>query len=211
MKLRVRNWARWQSYRTDRGAPPWIKVHRNLASNPDWASMSDAEKGQLVSMWLMAADRHGELPADPKIIRKICLLDDTPDIDRFVSLGFLELLDDQTGDVVTPTRRQDDANTTSSRRRFIPPTEDQVSEFAGEQNIEIDAGKFIDFYASKGWLIGKSPMKCWRSAVRNWARRQQEQRTGTPRDQRLQDRETMARALNISGGTNEKRRLAHGG
>ena len=89
---------------------------------------------------------------------------------------------------------------------------DEIAEFTGENNIEIDAGKFIDFYASKGWLVGKTPMKCWRSAVRNWARRQQEQKTGTPRDQRLQDRETIARALNISnGGDNEKRRLTHGG
>ena len=151
-------------------------------------------------MWLMAADRHGELPSDPRIIKKICMLDGPPDIDRFISLGFLEFFDTETGDKMTSTRRQADVKPTPQKRRFVPPTVDQVSEFAGEQDIEIDAGRFVDFYASKGWLVGKSPMKCWQSAVRNWARRRQEQKTGTPRDQRLQDRETMAKILNISSG-----------
>jgi hypothetical protein len=30
------------------------------------------------------------------------------------------------------------------------------------------AEKFIAFYDSKGWLIGKSPMKDWRATVRTW-------------------------------------------
>lgn len=87
--MRVQNWGKWQSYRKDRGAPPWIKVHRNLMSNPQWAVLSDAEKGQLVSIWMIAADKSGIIPSCPKILRKICLLDDNPDIDRFIELGFL--------------------------------------------------------------------------------------------------------------------------
>jgi len=29
----------------------------------------------------------------------------------------------------------------------------------------------FDYYESKGWKVGKSPMKCWKSAARNWLRR----------------------------------------
>ena len=32
----------------------------------------------------------------------------------------------------------------------------------------MDASRFIDFYESKGWMIGKNKMKDWRAAVRTW-------------------------------------------
>jgi len=32
------------------------------------------------------------------------------------------------------------------------------------------ARTFIDYYEAKGWVVGKSPMKDWSSAVRNWMR-----------------------------------------
>ena len=34
----------------------------------------------------------------------------------------------------------------------------------------MDAERFLDFYAAKGWMIGKNRMKDWRAAVRNWER-----------------------------------------
>ena len=38
-----------------------------------------------------------------------------------------------------------------------------------------EAEKFFDFYESKGWMVGKSKMKSWKSAVNNWIRRKNEQ------------------------------------
>ena len=35
----------------------------------------------------------------------------------------------------------------------------------------MDGQAFMDFYASKGWRVGNQPMKDWKAAVRNWARR----------------------------------------
>lgn len=63
-------------------------------------------------------------------------------------------------------------NVTRDRRRFAPPAVEDVNNFAAEQNLEIDAAAFVDFYASKGWTVGRSPMRDWRAAVRNWVRRQ---------------------------------------
>ena len=34
-----------------------------------------------------------------------------------------------------------------------------------------------DYYESKGWKVGKAPMKCWKSATRNWIRRLNKQQT----------------------------------
>ena len=56
--------------------------------------------------------------------------------------------------------------------RFSPPTPEEVREYANSRNISIDSEHFCDVYAAKGWKVGTSPMKDWRAAVRNWARRE---------------------------------------
>lgn len=55
-----------------------------------WASLSDAEKGQLVSMWIAAADKGGYLPKDPVVIKKVCQLDEIPDVEKFIGLQLLD-------------------------------------------------------------------------------------------------------------------------
>ena len=87
--IEVRNWDRWQSYRKDRGQPPWIKIHRCVMRNPEWVSLSDAERGQLVAIWLLAADRDGVIPASPTVIQKLCFMGKTPDLNKFNDLGII--------------------------------------------------------------------------------------------------------------------------
>ena len=58
--------------------------------------------------------------------------------------------------------------------RFTPPTENEAQEYANGWiaekglNAAFDARRFIAFYESKGWLVGKTRMKDWKSAVRGW-------------------------------------------
>lgn len=52
--------------------------------------------------------------------------------------------------------------------RFIPPTADEVKAYCRERKNTVDHEKFWNFYASKGWMVGKNKMKDWRAAVRNW-------------------------------------------
>lgn len=51
--------------------------------------------------------------------------------------------------------------------RFVPPTLEEVAAYVAERHSRVDPQEFIDFYASKGWMVGKSPMKDWRAACRN--------------------------------------------
>lgn len=60
------------------------------------------------------------------------------------------------------------------RKRFTPPTIQEVAEYCLEKGYAVDAERFIDFYASKGWMIGKNQMKDWKAAVRNWNRGQRQ-------------------------------------
>ena len=76
----------------------------------------------------------------------------------------------------TVTRKELTKNITNRTKkggkRFNPPTIDEVSNYCFERNNRIDAESFINFYQSKGWMIGKNKMKCWQSAIRNWESRQ---------------------------------------
>ena len=58
-----------------------------------------------------------------------------------------------------------------TRKRFTPPTVDEVAAYCQERGNKLDPERFIDFYSAKGWCIGKNRMKDWRAAVRTWERR----------------------------------------
>jgi hypothetical protein len=67
------------------------------------------------------------------------------------------------------------------RNIFIAPTLEQVESFCLENNLELEAEKFVNFYESKGWIVGKTKMKNWKAAVRNWAKPKQ------PKEKRYED------------------------
>jgi len=59
-------------------------------------------------------------------------------------------------------------------RRSLKPTLGEITDYCTENGYTIDAQRFCDFYESKGWCVGSSPMKDWRAAVRNWVRKDAE-------------------------------------
>jgi hypothetical protein len=54
--------------------------------------------------------------------------------------------------------------------KFIPPSVEDVREYCLQKGYRLDAERFVDFYTSKGWMIGKNKMKDWKAAVRTWVR-----------------------------------------
>ena len=54
------------------------------------------------------------------------------------------------------------------KERFKKPTLEEVKEYCEERNNGIDAETFINFYESKGWMVGKNKMKDWKASVRTW-------------------------------------------
>ena len=92
----------------------------------------------------------------------------------------------------------------ASAPRFQKPTLEDVQEYVSSQGIVIDCQAFLDFYESKGWKVGSTPMKDWKAAVRNWARRDRrneihiaEQKTETIDDiiERMKREENYERAI----------------
>lgn len=68
------------------------------------------------------------------------------------------------------------------KSRFSPPTTQDVSAYCEEKGISgFDVERFIDFYSSKGWMVGKNKMKDWKAAVRNWARQDKSTKPAAPK------------------------------
>ncbi len=55
--------------------------------------------------------------------------------------------------------------------RFAPPSLSELEDYIKLNKYNVDAEQWINFYQSKGWLVGKSKMKDWQAAVRTWAKR----------------------------------------
>ena len=60
-------------------------------------------------------------------------------------------------------------------KRFQKPTLDELIAYKQKANLAlVDCEAFYDFYESKGWVIGKNPMKDWQATMRNWERTERE-------------------------------------
>lgn len=55
-------------------------------------------------------------------------------------------------------------------KKFIPPQLEEVRKYCSDRNSAVDPSSFIDFYQSKGWMVGKNKMKDWKAAIRTWER-----------------------------------------
>lgn len=58
--------------------------------------------------------------------------------------------------------------TQKSIKKFIPPTIEEVSAYCKERRNAVNPQRFIDFYSSKNWMIGKNKMTDWEASVRTW-------------------------------------------
>lgn len=52
--------------------------------------------------------------------------------------------------------------------RFTPPTDAEVTAYVTEKGYHFNPAQFVPHYQSKGWKVGKEPMKDWRAACRTW-------------------------------------------
>lgn len=65
------------------------------------------------------------------------------------------------------------------KARFRAPSPAEVDEYAriyaASKDLDLDSTdfdpeRFVDFYAQKGWMVGRTRMKDWKASVRNWVR-----------------------------------------
>ena len=74
---------------------------------------------------------------------------------------------------------EDSATPPPTRKRFTPPTVDEVREYCFERGNSVDPQRFVDYYTSNGWMVGKNKMKDWKAAVRTWEQKDKPQSRST--------------------------------
>ena len=82
--------------------------------------------------------------------------------------GSAEIAPNNIIDNISISNDIDDSN--KRKAKFVKPTIEEIRCFCEERNNGIDADEFFNFYESKGWVIGKSPMKDWKACIRTWER-----------------------------------------
>ena len=103
--LRVRNWQSLQHYKSQHGAPRWIKLYHSLLSDYDFNSLSELNRGRLMRLWLLAALTENQIPDDPRwVARQIGA--SSIDLDGFVSMGFLEAVYDDSREPLAPSEQK---------------------------------------------------------------------------------------------------------
>ena len=107
--LKVVNWERWQSYRSDRGHASVDQVVAGDATEPGMDLIRRCTaSGQLVQIWILSADKEGKIESPPGVelatfIRRVCCMESDPDLQLLESLKFIKCRE-------TPQRRQRDAS-----------------------------------------------------------------------------------------------------
>jgi len=64
-------------------------------------------------------------------------------------------------------------------KRFTPPSVLEIQNYIYEKKYQVDAERFLNHYESNGWMVGKTKMKNWKAAVRNWHSRNKDQSNET--------------------------------
>ena len=87
-------------------------------------------------------------------------------VDTQVRLGKDRLSQDSVGEVIEEAEPP-------TRKRFVPPTVDEVRDYCYDRGNAVDPQRFVDYYTSNGWMVGKNKMKDWKAAVRTWEQKDQ--------------------------------------
>lgn len=80
------------------------------------------------------------------------------------------------------------------KARFAPPTLEEVAAYCRERGNRVDPGRWLAYYESNGWHVGKNSMRDWRAAVRTWEGNGYDRPPGKPAAPAVQETEEQ-RAL----------------
>lgn len=93
----------------------------------------------------------------------------------------------------TMINNDNNENNKRERSKFAPPTLQDVIDYCIERKNNVSPQKFISYYESNGWMVGRNHMKDWKAAVRTWEQRDKEDTTQQPQKQKNQSLEFAQR------------------
>lgn len=91
----------------------------------------------------------------------------------------------------------------NARAYFRKPSVDEVRAYCTTRGNSVDAETFCNFYESKGWKVGNTPMKDWQAAVRTWEKAgSRAPQAQSSRKRMVTDKEQRSRSVNADGTLN---------
>jgi uncharacterized protein YdaU (DUF1376 family) len=123
---------------------------------------SQSVKGKLSAekRRLDALERQKQVNQNPTAVQPVLQPDDQPEFNS---------------PSPSPSPKEEDRSHKSTRQRFVPPTLQEVEVRCAEIELPlIEAQKFINYYESKNWIVGKTKMHSWKSALTGWKLRRAE-------------------------------------
>ena len=74
-------------------------------------------------------------------------------------------------DSIGKDRLEEESEGQKKRKRFTPPSVEEVRAYCQERNNGIDPEAFVDYYTARGWKYGQGkPVADWKASVRTWER-----------------------------------------
>lgn len=138
------------------------KIH-NLIQKDRYKETTYLEEKALLTLDDKNAYTEADSTVYPECIQPVS------NVDTQVRLGQVSTGKDSVGKGI------EEAEPPTRPKRFVPPTVDEVREYCFERGNSVDPQRFVDYYSSNGWMVGKTKMKDWKAAVRTWEQREKAQ------------------------------------
>jgi len=130
MKISVKGWEKFQHYR--HRSPPWIKLHKSLLDNYEWACLQTASKALAPCIWLLASEHvMGEIVISREALAhrlriSVKELDAAlSDLERY---GFITCKHDASSvlapcipDAHPETETEEEKSSDISKKKYLPP------------------------------------------------------------------------------------------
>lgn len=137
--LQVKDFAKHQHYKHRN--PPWIKLHRSVLTDYDFARLHDASKAHLILLWLLASEMDNRIPADPDWLTNRLSLRTPIDLEALVSAGFLIPCKDGKQSASTPLALVKQNVTTETETEAEKETEKATTAIRPKSDDSPDVGK----------------------------------------------------------------------
>lgn len=103
--LQVKNFEKFQHYKDRR--PPWIKLYRDLWSDPEFFSLTETERYFLISFFMIASQNENRIPDNPDWLKREMATKKAIPVERLLQAGWLKLVEQDASNVLAERKQSD--------------------------------------------------------------------------------------------------------
>jgi hypothetical protein len=160
--LAVKSYREHQHYKGRN--PVWIKLYNRVMDDEAFLALSDAARGHLMLIWLLASRRHNKLPNDPKHIARAIQATSRVNLAELIEAGFLVPWDESLSDFANPASTGSPELLADSRDPAMPEKE-REEETDREIESSSSAPVAFDAVAALLALVPEPSRPAWRAEI----------------------------------------------